>query len=95
MWQEYKADGVVVWAIASREPADQVERYTDQLGVTYPVLLDDDGSVLEVYRQQAAFPSAAYPQDWLVGTDGVIIYVNNGFELDAIISAIENELDGG
>jgi hypothetical protein len=40
-----------------------------------------------------AFPSAAFPQDWVIGTDGTIVYGNNGFELDAMITAIEGELD--
>ena len=86
---------MVVWGIASQEPSDTVESYVDNLGLTYPILLDEDGGVNATYQQTAAFPSAAYPQDWLIGTDGVIIYVNNGFEVDAIITAIEQELDGG
>lgn len=95
LWQEYQDDGLEVWGIASQEPADTVERYVDNLGLTFPILLDEDGSLIETYRQVAAFPSTAYPQDWLVGTDGIIIYVNNSFELDAIVSAVENELNGG
>lgn len=85
----------MVWGIASSEPETVVQGYVDTLGLTFPILLDEDSSVIETYAQQSAFPSAAYPQDWIIGTDGVVIYVNNGFELDAIVSAIENELEGG
>ena len=36
-----------------------------------------------------AFPTAAYPQDWIVGPDGTILYVNNGFEPDEMRFVLE------
>jgi peroxiredoxin len=83
---------VVVWGIASGETQGALEDFRDQMGLTYPILMDTDGSVNEMYAQYFAFESAAYPQDWVIGTDGVIIYRNNGFELDAMITAIESQL---
>ncbi len=68
--------------------------FVEQYGVTFPVLLDRDGRVNQAYRQDPAFPSAAYPQDWVIGSDGTVVYVNNGFELDAMETAIDAELDG-
>lgn len=93
MWQAYRDQGVVVWGIASMEPDSQVRRFVEQHGITFPVLLDRDGSVNRQYAQEMAFPSAAYPQDWVIGTDGVVVYANNGFELDAMVHAIETELE--
>lgn len=84
---------MVVWGIASMEPAETVATFVEQYGITFPVLLDEDGSVNATYAQVMAFPSAAYPQDWVIGTDGTVVYMNNGFEPDAMITAIENELD--
>ena len=83
---------MVVYGIASRESTDTVRSFVDRLGITYPILLDNDGSVNGQYAQEMAFPSAAYPQDWVIGTDGVVVYANNGFELDAMVTAIEQEL---
>lgn len=40
-----------------------------------------------------AFPSAAYPQDWIIDTNGNIVYVNNGFEVDSMQTIIENQLE--
>jgi hypothetical protein len=54
--------------------------------------MDTDGTVVETYSQAMAFPTAAYPQDWIVGTDGTVVYVNNEFELDAMVAVIESEL---
>jgi hypothetical protein len=64
----------------------------DQYGLSFPILLDRDGAVEQQYFQLLAFPSAAYPQDWIVGNEGLIIYENNHFELDAMIHAIESQL---
>lgn len=63
------------------------------LGVTYPVLLDTDGAVIARYSQVMAFPTGAYPQDWVIGPDGTIVYANNRFELDELINAVERALD--
>jgi len=82
----------MVLGIASHEPVDTLTEFRDRFGITFPILMDTDGSVNGQYAQEMAFPSAAYPQDWVVGTDGVVVYANNGFELDAMVNAIENEL---
>jgi peroxiredoxin len=78
----------VVFGIASQEPQGDVQEYIDQLGVTFPVLMDPNGTVHAQYQQQSAFPSAAYPQDWVIGPDSKILYRNNGYELDAILSVL-------
>jgi peroxiredoxin len=82
----------MVYGIASREDEATVRSFVDRLGITYPILLDEDGSVVNQYSQEMAFPSAAYPQDWVIGAEGIVVYANNGFELDAMVTAIENEL---
>lgn len=92
MWQAYRDDGVVVWGIASRESDEAVRAFVERLGITFPVLLDRDGNVNREYALEMAFPTAAYPQDWVIGTDGTIVYGSNSFELDAIEAAIDGEL---
>ena len=55
-------------------------------------MIDPDGTVSQAYQQLMAFPSAAYPQDWVIGKDGRVIYMNNHFQLDAMVAAIESQL---
>ena len=83
---------MVVWGIASQEPRETVQRFVDQYGITFPVLLDETGRVNSDYAQSVPFPSGAYPQDWVIGPDGLVKYVNNGFELDAMQSGLDAEL---
>ena len=94
LWQAYKDDGVVVWGVAAaREPLDDVVTFAEQYGLTFPILHDETGKIGEQYAQELAFPTAAFPQDWVIGVDGTVVYANNGFELDAMVTAIEGELD--
>lgn len=69
-----------------------MQRWVDAFDVTLPVLLDRDGSVTALYQQTMAFPTGAYPQEWLIGADGVIEYYANRFEVDALREVIEAEL---
>ena len=94
IWEAYGDEGVRVWGIANREAAETVRGYTEALGLTYPILLDEDGVVQMSYMMQAAFDTAAYPQDWVIGTDGRVAYVNNGYEPDEIAAVVEQELAG-
>lgn len=84
----------MVWAISTRESEAQVQRWAETFDITLPVLLDSDGSVTEDYQQTMAFPTGAYPQEWLIGTDGVIEYYSNELEYDALVEIIERELAG-
>ena len=84
---------MVVWGIASSENAEVVRNYAESLGLTYPILLDVDGQVNRDYAQVMAFPTGAYPQDWVIGTDGVVVYANNRFELAELTAAVESQLD--
>jgi peroxiredoxin len=93
IWRDYRDAGVLVWGVGSNEPVDVLERFRDQLGITFPILNDVDGSVFEQYSMTNGLPTAAYPQDWIVGVDGTIAYINNHYEPAQMISVIDSELD--
>lgn len=92
----YEDQGLVVWAIASDEHDDgsAVRDFVERLDVEMPVLWDAGGAVHALYPMEQAFPSAAFPQQWLIGTDGRIAYVANTLDHDALTAAIERELAG-
>jgi len=84
---------VRVWGITNGEDEETLSSYVQQLGLTFPVLLDRDGSVSAAYQQMSAFPSAAYPQDWIVDGEGTVVYMNNAFDVDAMEAALERALE--
>ncbi len=84
---------MVVVGIASQEMESTVRNYADLLGLTYPILLDESGAVNREYAQVMAFPTAAYPQDWVINDAGVVVYANNRFELAELEAAVDAQLD--
>lgn len=60
--------------------------------MTYPVLMDTDGSVLQQYKIERAVSSTAFPHDWVVGTDGLLVYGTNRYSPEEIGVVIEAEL---
>jgi peroxiredoxin len=58
------------------------------MGMTYPVLLDDS-MVIDLYSMKMAFPTAAFPQDWVIDRQGTVIYANNAYEYDELKGAVE------
>ena len=68
---------------------NELERFRDQLGIEFPILYDDTGEVHAQWLQDVAFPSAAFPQDWLVDPEGRVAYANNTYEPDEIRSLLD------
>ncbi len=79
----------MVWGIATQEYEGTVADYAEALGLTYPILLDYNGKVHDQYEQVFPFPTGAYPQDWVIDTEGRIVYANNRFELAEMTAAID------
>ena len=93
--EQYGDEGAVIWGITAREDPEKVAWYAETLGLTFPILLDHDGEVDRMYSLEFAFPTGAYPQDFVVGTDGRIVYASNEPDVEAIEDAVVHELNGG
>lgn len=85
----------MVWAIASSEASiADAERFADLLQLTLPVLYDEGGLVHDQYVSTSSVPAAAFPQEWIVGRDGTIVYQASQYNYDAVVDVIEAELAG-
>jgi hypothetical protein len=89
---DYGDDGFVVWALAHNEDPELVAQWVDYFDITIPVMVDVTGSVKADYPMPSAFPTAAYPQQWLIGKDGTVRYINNRFDHALLSAAIERAL---
>ena len=92
IWQVYRDAGVVVWGIGSEDPLASLQAFTEQMGVTFPVLFDGGGQVHAQYDIGPRATNPIHPQDWIVGVDGTLVYVNNTYEPSGMIAGIEAEL---
>ncbi len=83
----------MVWGIVSQESSvDDVIEFRDALGLTFPILWDQGGAVYNSYEVLNRYTSAAFPKDYIIDTEGVVAYVNNGYEPDEWIPILEDEL---
>jgi cytochrome c biogenesis protein CcmG/thiol:disulfide interchange protein DsbE len=65
LWRHYRERGLVILGIAAdRGRADEVRKFADATGVTFPVLLDPEGVVRNRYEV------VALPMSYLIGRDG-------------------------
>lgn len=86
--REYAPRGVTVIGISVDSPRSfaRVRPTVKKLGITYPVVIDEDGSLQEKYGIQAM------PTTMIVDTSGVIAHVLQGYRSGAI-AALGDRLD--
>lgn len=65
-YEQYMQDGLVVLAVDFDEPASDVQRFRDELGLSFPLLLDPGAKVQKLYRNRS------YPSSFFVDAQGVI-----------------------
>ena len=82
----------MVFAIGPDDPKPAVEAFAEQMGLTFPVLYDGGGVVHDSYQQALKFNNTIYPQDWIIGVDGTVVYVSNTYDAGAMAAVIEAEL---
>ena len=100
-WRRYRDRGLVVVGVnpggrggirgaASTDDIAGVQRFTENLGVTFPVGLEQTGS----YRRFAENFAGAnpFPVDVIVDRDGTIVYVAREYDAAAMESVIERLL---
>lgn len=71
-YARWKSSGLVILAVDFAEPASDVQAFKDELGLSFPLLLDPNGDVQQMYRVRG------YPSSFFVDPDGVIQVVQIG-----------------
>ena len=84
--------GVVVWGIGSEDRYADLVEFTDQMGLSYPVLFDDGGLVQDQYNPRSVPTDSKYPQDWIIGADGRVRYVNTVYDPVEMMAILDAEL---
>lgn len=85
-FERYADEGFLVLAVDFDEPADLVQGFRDELGLTFDILLDPGAEVQELYRNRS------YPSSFFLDENGVIqvqhIGVMTEGQLDENLAAI-------
>jgi len=85
-YYEVLADqGFVILAVSSDTPSREVVEYRDNLGLSFPIMIDSREDVQDLYRIWT------YPTTFILDRQGIIRYVHYGSMTDA---QLENYLAG-
>jgi len=68
LWKEFKDKGVIFLAIESHNSVRKIKEEVDGLGISFPILIDDDKTVYGEYGV-VALPTVA-----IIGKDGILKY---------------------
>lgn len=82
----YNRGGFAVLAIDFGESAEKIQGYFDEIGVSLPALLDQDGAVQELYRVRG------YPTSFFVDGEGVVRFYHIGQLSEADIQSYLTQL---
>lgn len=86
---QYAKRGVVFLGVDSKEPGDLVLQFAAAKGVDFPLVLDSDGKVDELYDVRAI------PTTYIIGRDGRIQYSQVDQLEGAVISGALNDVIAG
>ncbi len=86
VYERYRARGFIVLAVNFRERADQVRPFVEDLGLTFPVLLDETGRVAAQYQV------IGLPSSYFVDAQGQVKTVRVGAMSEAFIEQQVQEL---
>ncbi len=90
VWQPFRGEGIVVLGVDYKEKADTVRRFVEQMGITYPVVLDENG---EIFNR---FARGGVTRNVVLDQDRTIIFLTRLFdqnEFDAMKQKIKATLD--
>ena len=83
----------MVWGIGSEDDRSALEAFREQMGITFPILFDPGRVVLDMYGDLRHDFGTRYPQDWIIGPDGRVLYINDEYDQDAMTDIIESVLE--
>ncbi len=72
------------------ETDETILQFIDQTGVTFPVLRDNLGTYIDYITGEAISP---YPIDVVIDPEGLVAYINQEYNLDAMLAVILALLD--
>ena len=71
-YQDHKDEGFVLIGIEAGEPADEVEEFVENYGISFPVWLDPESKALIGFRNMAL------PSSYVINPDGMIVLAWTG-----------------
>lgn len=92
VWQKHKSVNFFMVGIAREQSQDEIAKFRNQFGFTYPIAADPHREVYQLFADKGI------PRTYIVGADGTILFQNVGYspeEFDDLKKVVERELVKG
>lgn len=89
IWRELSPRGLVVYGVDRGEPAPLVRSFVERMEITYPVLLDPEKRFFDLVSANGV----GIPKTIVVGRDGRIAWLENGFVPGGTIPNLRAKLE--
>ena len=87
IWKAYHDKGLKLYGIDRGEPKETVVAFAEKMKISYPLAMDEDGSIFEKF----ALKNAGVTRNVLIDRDGKIVYLTRLFnteEFDGLVEKI-------
>ncbi|MDF1548145.1 MAG: TlpA disulfide reductase family protein [Bacteroidales bacterium] len=91
IWNTFKNKGLHIYGVDRKEYAEKVLKFAKKTKVTYPLILDEDGSIFKKYADE----NAGVTRNILIDKEGKIVFMTRLFEqneFNQLIKKIEELL---
>ena len=91
IWQRFKNEDFILLGIDLKEKPEKVKLFIEQTGISYPVAIDTDGSLFEIFT----LPNAGVTRNIVLDKEGKIIFLSRLYErkeFEQMIEVIDKEL---
>ena len=76
IWKVYKDKGLHVYGVDRKESKEKVVKFGKKTKVTYPLIMDEDGKIFELYADK----NAGVTRNILINKEGKIVFMTRLFE---------------
>jgi peroxiredoxin len=92
VWQRFKDDDFILIGIDLKETPEKVKLFIEEMGISYPIAIDSDGSLFESFT----LPQAGVTRNIVLDKKGKIIFLTRLYEreeFEQMIEVIEKKLN--
>jgi len=91
VWQRFKGEDFLLIGLDLKENEEQAKKFAENMGITYPMASDIDGSIFELF----AGPNQGVTRNIVIDKKGEIVFLTRLFEIEEfheMVKVIEIEL---
>ena len=91
VWQRFKGKDFLLIGLDLKENEEQAKKFAENMGITYPMASDIDGSIFELF----AGPNQGVTRNIVIDKKGEIVFLTRLFEIEEfheMVKVIEIEL---